>query len=120
MLAALALIVGLAFLAPMEAGAQSKQDFSLVNKTGYTIDKLFVSPTHSDDWQNDILGRGVLEDGDKVDITFSREAKTCNWDLKVVYTDNDTAVWTNIDLCSVSKITIRWNKSSGETRATFD
>jgi hypothetical protein len=99
----------------------AKQDFTLVNKTGYELNKVYVSPSKSDDWEEDVLGRDTLSDGDIVDIKFHRATKTCSWDLKVVYTvDSSSAVWHDIDLCSVGKITILYNKSSDTTSATFD
>ncbi|GAB0057815.1 hypothetical protein SIID45300_02147 [Candidatus Magnetaquicoccaceae bacterium FCR-1] len=101
--------------------AGPNQDFTLVNKTGYVIDKVFVSPAHSDDWENDVLGRETMDDGEEVPIHFSRGIKTCSWDLKVVYeVDNSSAVWHDIDLCSVSKISIFWNQSSGQTTAKYE
>lgn len=103
------------------AHAAGKQDFVLVNKTGYDISHVYVSPVKSDDWEEDVLGKDVLEDGDTWTIKFNRKTSTCKWDLKVVYDDDDsTAVWQNIDLCSVSKITIRYNRKSDTTSATFD
>ena len=99
----------------------AKQDFTLVNKTGYELKELYVSPSKADDWQDDILGQDVLEDGKAVNIHFSPKAKTCKWDLKVVYTDDDSsAVWQNIDLCSVDKITIHYDRKNDVTRASFD
>lgn len=104
------------------AGArEAKQNFELVNKTGYEIDSVFVSPSKSDDWEEDVLGKDTLEDGDAWEIKFRRADKTCMWDLKVVYTDdNSSAVWHDIDLCSVSRITIRYNRKTDMTSATFD
>lgn len=100
---------------------EAKQDFSLSNKTGYELKEVYVAPSASDDWENDILGTGTLGDGASFDIKFHRANKTCKWDLKVVYTiDNTNAVWKNIDLCSVDKITIRYNKSTDTTTASFD
>ncbi|MBF0295319.1 MAG: argininosuccinate lyase [Magnetococcales bacterium] len=101
--------------------AGANQDFTLVNKTGYTLDKVFVSPSHSEDWEDDVLGRETMADGETVPIHFSRGTTTCTWDLKVVYTDDDSsAVWHDIDLCSVSKITIFYNRSSDKTTAKYD
>ncbi|MEW6256668.1 MAG: argininosuccinate lyase [Pseudomonadota bacterium] len=99
----------------------AKQDFELVNKTGYDISHVYVSPTKSNDWEEDVLGKDILEDGDSWDIEFERGDKTCKWDLKVVYADdNSAAYWRNIDLCTVEKITIRYNRKSDTTSATFD
>ncbi len=101
--------------------AEAKQDFKLVNKTGYEIKSVFVSPTKSDDWQEDVLGKDTFADGEAWDIKFHRSTSACKWDLKVVYSDDDSsAVWKNIDLCEVEKITIKYNRSTDTTSASFD
>jgi hypothetical protein len=111
-----ALGLSFAFVAP--ASSEARQDFELVNKTGYDISHVFVSPSKSDDWEEDVLGKDVLNDGDAWEIKFSRADKTCKWDLKVVYADDDSAAyWKGIDLCSVSKITIKYNRKSDTTSA---
>ena len=100
---------------------EAKQDFKLVNKTGYEIKEVYVSPSKSTDWEEDILGEGVLEDKGAREIHFHRSVKSCHWDLKVVYTvDSSSAVWDDIDLCSVEKITIHYDKDADKTTATFD
>jgi hypothetical protein len=110
----------LAMAAP--AGADdAKQDFKMVNKTGYELKALYVSPSKSDDWGDDILGQDVLGDGMTVNVHFSPKVRTCKWDLKVTYTDDDSnAVWTDIDLCTVEKITIHYDRKNDVTKATFD
>jgi hypothetical protein len=110
----------LAFAVP--AGAQeAKQDFSLVNKTGYELKALYVSPSKSDDWEEDVLGQDTLDDGQAVNIHFNPKTKTCKWDLKVTYSDDDSsAVWHDIDLCKVEKITIKYNRKNDQTSASFD
>ena len=56
----------------------------------------------------DILGQDVLEDKAAVDIEFDRADTACKWDLMVTYADDDSkAFWRDIDLCTVSVITIR-------------
>ena len=101
--------------------ADAKQDFTLVNKTGYEIKSVFVSPTKSDDWEEDVLGKDTFDDGDSWEIKFHRAATSCKWDLKVVYSDDDSnAIWSNIDLCTVEKITIKYDRASNVTSASFD
>jgi hypothetical protein len=100
---------------------EAKQDFDLVNQTGYQIKAVYVSPGKSDDWEEDVLGEDLLDQGDTWQIRFHRSEKTCHWDLKVVYADDgSSAVWQNIDLCSVDKITIHYNRKTDTTSATFD
>lgn len=101
--------------------AEAKQDFTLVNKTGYDISHVYVSPSKSDDWEEDVLGKDVLEDGDAWAIKFSRAEKSCKWDLKVVYSDDDSsAYWKGINLCEVGKITIHYNRKSDTTSADLE
>lgn len=114
----MALAVTIAFASA--ALAQSKQDFDLVNKTGYTIDQVYVTPAHANDWQEDVLGRDTLSNGEGVHIRFSRGSKGCLWDLKVVFTDNEIAEWHDFDLCATSKIIIRYNRKTGETFADYE
>lgn len=103
------------------AWAQAKQDFTVVNKTGYNLSKMYVSPSKSEDWDEDILGRDVMADGEEFDITFDRGDKACKWDLKVIYEDdNSSAVWHDINLCEVSRITIMYNRKTDTTSARFD
>lgn len=102
------------------AWAQGKQDFTLENQTGYDISHVYVSPSASDKWDEDVLGQDVLEDKAEVDIAFDRAEKTCKWDLMVTYADdNSNSFWRNIDLCAVSVITIRYNRATDKSTATF-
>ena len=108
-------VVALLCTMPAKAG---DQDFTLVNKTGYVIAQVYASPVKSDTWGGDIMGSDILANGASVSITFAHEASACHWDLKVVYTDKETAVWQSVNLCKVSKITFHWDKDSGETTET--
>jgi hypothetical protein len=117
--AAVAAVV-LAFAVP--AGAQdAKQDFVLINKTGYELNALYVSPSKSDDWQDNIIDGKVVGDDQVVNVHFSPKVHTCHWDLKVTYSDDDSnAVWGDIDLCTVEKITIFYDRKNDVTKAKFD
>jgi hypothetical protein len=96
------------------------QDFTLANKTGYQIDEVYVGPVSSESWGNDIMGRGSLMDGASVDITFKAPGSECQWDMKVKYNDGDTAEWKNLNLCSISKISLFWDKKAGVSRAVSE
>ena len=115
-LLAAALVLPLALLAPGPAAAQSGLDFTLVNRTGYPIDQLYVGPTTSRSWGNDILGQDTLPDTQSVNVRFNRNASACQWDLKVVYSDGDESEFRNVNLCSVARITLFWNRQAGTTR----
>lgn len=105
----------LAFAGAAQAGTQ---DFSLTNATGYQIDSIFVSPTTEASWQEDIMGRDALADGEAVDITFDAPDGQCMWDLKAIYNDGEEAVWIGFDLCTISSITLHYE--NGTTSATYE
>jgi hypothetical protein len=88
--------------------AQSKLDFTLKNDTGVVISEIFVSPSTSEDWEEDIMGRDVLANNESVDIAFSRTEKTCEWDLKIVDEHDNEIEWTELDLCTASHITLQY------------
>jgi hypothetical protein len=116
-LAPLAIASLLLAAAPAHAG---KQDFSLVNNTGYQVDKVYVSSVGAKSWEEDILGRDRLDDGESVAISFEKGERGCHYDLKVVYQDGDTAEWHDVNLCELSTIHIHWDKSAGVTTATAE
>ncbi len=118
---AVATLATASFASSPAQAQEAKQNFVLVNRTGYELSHVFVSPSAADDWGDDIMGKDVVSDGDSVRVRFERGTRTCKWDLKVTYTDDDSsAYWRNIDLCTVERITIRYNRSSDTSTATFD
>ena len=84
------------------------QDFVLVNKTGYDIDEVYVSPADAKHWGEDVMGKDTLDNGERVDIKFSHKERDCMWDMKIVFTDKEEAVWEDFDLCKVHEITLRY------------
>lgn len=98
----------------------ANQDFKLVNKTGYQIDEVYVGPVSSKSWGDDIMGKGTLDNGAAVDITFTAPGNSCMWDMKVKYNDGETAEWGNLNLCNISTINLFWDKNAGVSRAVTE
>jgi hypothetical protein len=98
--------------APARASAPAEtagaQDFTLVNTTGVEIDKVFISPHSSDDWEEDVLGQDTLADGDKVDIKFSRAEKAPKWDLRIEDKAGHSIEWTDLNLLEISQLTLTY------------
>ena len=111
-------VVAAGFMAFAPAAFAADQDFTVVNKTGYQIDDIWVSPASSSNWGRELMGRGnVLDDGDSYDVSFSVNTKACKFDMKVKYHDEDEATWTNLDLCSISKVSLFYDRKANTTRA---
>ena len=87
------------------AATPDRLDFELHNMTGYQIEQVYVSPNNKNDWEEDVLGEGVLENGESVDITFDRQ-KQDYWDLKVVFKGGKESIWYKFDLAQITDITI--------------
>ena len=80
--------------------------FDLVNFTGSTFRAVYVSPTDSTGWEENVLGRDTLDDGATVDIRFTSNEGPALWDLKVVGTSGYYAVWKGLDMRGISRVTL--------------
>jgi hypothetical protein len=85
-----------------------EQDFTVVNKTGVEIHKLFVSPHSSDDWQEDILGKDTLPDGESTDIKFAKGTKAAHWDLKIEDSKGNSLIWESLNLLEIATVTLHY------------
>ena len=103
-----------------QSALADNRDFKLINATGYQIKHVYIDEASSDAWTDDILGRDNLDDGDSVDIQFGKGDKGCKWDMKVVYSDGESAVWSGFDLCTINSVKLKWNKNTGVTSAIID
>jgi len=81
------------------------QDFTLVNGTEFVISYVYISPSASENWGDDVLTVDVLGSGDECDISFDGHDE-CAWDIKAVAADGSSAVWSGIDLCEYYVITL--------------
>lgn len=90
-----------AFAAPAYA---AQQDFTVTNHTGHVIVTLQVSPADSTHWGPDILGREVLADGEKANVTFPRTEDQCVWDIRVTYDDRTENDERGINLCETTEV----------------
>ena len=112
------LAIAVGTLAAPQAASANDADFKLVNRTGYQIDEVYVSPASSSKWGPDVLGQQSMGDGEVATITFSERNGVCVFDLKVKYHDDgSTAEWSKVDLCQYSSITLYWDAKAQVTRA---
>jgi hypothetical protein len=88
------------------AAYAAQQDFTLTNNTGHVIMTLNVSPSDSNNWGPDILGRDVLANGESAQITFDRNEDECVWDVRATYDDGDTGDWRGINLCETTDLNL--------------
>lgn len=109
----LTLGIVLAIVATVVLGAMpADREFQLVNRTGLTIDEVYLSPANANAWGDDVLGVDVVPHNGRVAITWSRSESTCSWDLKTVDDDDAEVVWTGLDLCRASEVTLHFRNGT--------
>jgi hypothetical protein len=105
---ALTLAVIALFVTATAFARVGKQDFILHNATGVEIHQVYVSPHSSDDWEEDILGKDTLPDGESVKITFEDREKHVHWDLKITDGKGNSIEWTDLNLIEISELTLHY------------
>ncbi len=99
-------------LAASGLASAGNADFTLVNKTGYAIREVYLSPAHKTKWGNDRLGNNTLENNKSRLFKFA-DKSSCVQDLMVVFDDDGSDVtWEDFDLCELNKITLKYNRKS--------
>lgn len=108
-------------LSTTAALAQAEQDFTLVNGTDYVIDEVYVAPNTGKTWGPDIMGDGVLDAGASKLVKFRSGTSHCLYNMKVKWADGTNSEWSkDFDLCTISKITLKYNKSTDVTTAVTE
>jgi hypothetical protein len=92
-------------------------DFTLVNKTGFTINAIFVSPADDDEWGDDVLELDVLPNNKSVDIEFDEDYEDLliafdidKYDLKCEYEDGSVDEWYDLKLEDIVTLTLTLDK----------
>lgn len=70
--------------------------FTIDNKGGHQIDKVYLSPISSDRWGRDQMGDDVIAPGDSQSWDIDTD---CEMDVKIVYHDGSTKVKQDFDTC---------------------
>jgi len=98
-------------------------DFTLTNATGFPIESVYIAPSKSKSWGQDRLGQSILANGRSRAMIFNKMGSTCIYDMLIHwegYGEADDRTWEQLDLCSINKITLRYNKATDVTTAVFE
>ena len=108
--AIIALGVIVMFVTVTAFAVAGKQDFLLHNETGVEIHEVYVSPVTADDWEENVLGKDTLPNGDSVKITFDDRDKHSHWDLKVVDGKGNSIEWHDLNLVEIAEVTLHYKE----------
>jgi hypothetical protein len=82
-----------------------RQDFTVRNETSTDIVRIYVSTSNTNDWEEDVLGKDILEAGSSTKINFNNSTQGCYHDLKAVFRDGDVLERRDLNLCELRSYT---------------
>ena len=98
-------------------------DFTLVNRTGYSIKAVYIGASGTGDWTRDdeVLKGRTFRNGASLDITFHPRATAEEWDIMVQWSDGSgSEEWLNLDLTEISKVTLVYDGEKDVTSAILE
>ena len=97
---------GLAMV-PMMVGmiASSTVCGQIINKTGQSLTHFYASTTNADSWEEDILGKDTLDDGETFEADIDDGSGKCVFDFKAVFESGQFLVKKGINVCQISTFT---------------
>ena len=101
-----------------ERTQQTGSTINIVNKTGYTIFYIYLSPVSSDSWGLDRLGSGVLINNNSFSISSLPLNVTNRYDIRIVDEDNDSYTKRNVLLSPNQNIEFTINDYDSRSPAT--
>lgn len=78
---------------------------NIVNKTGYTMMEFYASNVDAKTWEEDILGKHVLESGQSVLINIDDGTGYCLYDFRAVFSDGDEVTKARVNVCEIGTFT---------------
>ena len=103
-----------------QASAQ-ETTFRLKNSMQYPIAQLSVSPTQLNMYGPNFLRPPVIKAGEAREVSYRAPTDYCMGDLKVGFADGGApAVWQYLNLCTLEKISLHYDRMSGITTARYD
>ena len=99
----------------------TEREIEIYNNTGYTIERLYISPIHMSGvsyW--DLLGTRILPDGEKTTVEIADGYKY--FEIKIVFANGESREWTGdsaLNLEGATKITFS-SSDNGRFRAKAD
>ncbi|MBW4549545.1 MAG: hypothetical protein KME35_00225 [Aphanocapsa sp. GSE-SYN-MK-11-07L] len=80
--------------------------FNLINRSGMTMMRFYASPVGVRNWEEDILGSGVLHSGRYTRIRINDGRTTCKYDFRAVFADGTRTDKYGVDICRLGSYTI--------------
>lgn len=93
-------------------------DFVLTNSTSKEIKLVEVAPTGTQTWQKNIVDEGMkvttTKPGARMTVHFDK-GPPCKYDIKATFADDTSMVWTGVNVCDNSYVTVKINAAGAPT-----
>ncbi|HEY5534363.1 MAG TPA: hypothetical protein VIL99_05440 [Ignavibacteria bacterium] len=100
------IIAGLFLFSAKNSSAQALT-YQVVNNTGVTLVDVYVTPSETNNWGNDILPNDLFENGSTITVTIPADyGTTCMFDMKITDAAGGHVTFTDIDACKLVKLQI--------------
>lgn len=94
-----AAVAVLGFFASVAGAAERDISFTVVNKTGATLQALYGGPTSSGEWGDNVLGEKI-ESGETVTVTIAGTT-VCKYDFRYEIDGKEPYEEYAIDICKI-------------------
>jgi hypothetical protein len=84
-------------------------EFDIINHTGVDLYGIYVGPSESDEWGDDILPNEIFSNDSQVTVEIPDDfGDTCSFDILVSINEDEesTITFSNADLCKIISITL--------------
>jgi hypothetical protein len=85
----------------------SPQEFIIINNTGHNICALYIAPSNTNDWQDNLLEQAILGIADQATFPFHRNEPATFWDVRVVYENGFSDNWKRCQLRKQLFVTLK-------------
>lgn len=116
------LTAALIILAATSTALAFSRDVKLVNETGKTIARIYLSTIALEEWQEipELAGE-VLRDGESIDIyvdpnNFRPNPIVRYFDIRAEYDDGSAEIWDGLDLFNIAEVALK----RGEHSVTYE
>ena len=72
------------------------------NQTGWTMLRFHASDSRKSDWEEDILGDAVLNNGRSVTVNIDDGSGACVYDFRAEFTNGQVLTRMNINVCQIA------------------
>ena len=96
--------LGILLVAAFQTAWAGPQDFLLFNRTGVDIYGVYVAPSDSEEWGDDLMEGEVLQNGGDIEIVFAPDEDIALWDVMVEDQDGNALYWRHVNLMKAAEI----------------